>query len=328
MTRSALPQRALRRHTTHALVGAALLWPFAILVPAAEAQQPPTLAVPPVPPEPSLPRVAVAPRIATLMASQPNRAALGVGLRTGTRADTLGVEIVDITPDGPAAKAGLTEGMRIEAINGVSLRLSAVDAADPLTADAGYRRLQRVMAELEPGASVELRVVDGTARRRVSVTTVSQADLARTRAVTAVTRVRDLRSVMANRGSLGLDVRSSGNARDTLGVFITAVTLDGPADSAGLIEGERIAAVNGVDVRDPQAGAARVSRMQRELERLAPGDTLTLRVFGGGRYREVRLRAGRGTETGGNRMILRFPGSGEALWRDFTDNQTALYRVY
>lgn len=319
----------MTRSAFRPLLAAAVLWPFTPWWTIAEAQRPP------VPPTPA-PRIAVMPRGVATLAPAMNRAALGVGLRTGSGADTLGLEIMDVTPDGPAAKAGLANGMRIEAINGVSLRLSATDANDPLTADAGYRRLQRAMAEVEPGDVVELRVADGATRRTVSVTTVSNAELAaRTRAVTVTGNARVVREAMANRAALGIGVASSGNARDTLGVFITSVTTRGPADSAGLIEGERIAAVNGVDVRvpredvgDARAGSARVNRLMRTIEGLAPGDQVTLRVFGGGRYREVQLTAGKASEIGGGSPLLRFPGVESAIWRDFADNQTAPFRVY
>lgn len=318
----------MTRSAFRTMLAAAVLWPVTPLWTLADAQRP---AVAPSP----APRITVLPRGVASIASSSNRATIGVGLRTGTPADTLGLEVLEVTPDGPAAKAGLSTGMRIEAINGVSLRLSAVDANDPLTADAGYRRVQRTMADAEPGDVVELRVVDGSTRRTISVTTVSSAELARARAVSVRANARGVREAMANRAALGIGVASSGNARDTLGVFITSVTTRGPADSAGLIEGERIAAVNGVDVRVPRedvgdvrAGTARVSRLLRTIEELAPGDRVTLRVFGGGRYREVQLRAASASEVEGGRLMLRLPGLEGAVWRDFADNQTAPFRVY
>src|SRR3954467_7221107 len=56
-------------------------------------------------------------------------------------------------------------------------------------------------------------------------------------------------SAMAKRAALGIELRATGTRRDTLGVFVEAVTPKGPAESAGIIEGDRIAAINGVDLR-------------------------------------------------------------------------------
>ncbi len=258
-------------------------------------------------------RALEAPRAMAFALADANRAVLGVGLSTGTRADTAGLEITEVTPDGPAAKAGLVAGARIEAINGVSLRISADDAADPLTADAGYRRLQRELGKAKPGDAVELRVREGTGVRTVTLTTVSAADLARSRVATVAPRLRGVRESLESRAALGLGVGSAGNARDTLGVFVTSVTDKGPADQAGVVEGERIAAINGVDVRvpredaeDAQARQARVARLLREVEKAAPGDRIALRVYGGGRYRDVTVTAGKASEFGGSGYRVEF----------------------
>ena len=40
-------------------------------------------------------------------------------------------------------------------------------------------------------------------------------------------------SVLANRAALGLEVRTTGSKRDTLGVFVEAVTPKGPAEKIG-----------------------------------------------------------------------------------------------
>ena len=56
-------------------------------------------------------------------------------------------------------------------------------------------------------------------------------------------------SAMAKRAALGLELRATGTRRDTLGVFVDAVTPKGPAENAGIIEGDRIAAIKGVDLR-------------------------------------------------------------------------------
>lgn len=100
------------------------------------------------------------------------------------------------------------------------------------------------------------------------------------------------------RGMVGVSIGGAGNARDTLGLFVSSVVRGGPAEKAGIIEGERIAAVNGTDVRvpredvdDAQAASARTDRFVREIQKVEPGKTLSLKVWGNGRYRDVTVTA-------------------------------------
>lgn len=227
--------------------------------------------------------------------SSRDRAVLGVTLGASTRADTAGVRIENVDADGPAAKAGLKAGDVITDINGVNLRISVADAEDLALVGLSQRRLQRTLAKAKPGDDVSLRVRSGGASRAVTVKTVSAAELdgSQARAATRVRTDDDDKS-----GAIGVSVGGSGSVRDTLGLFVSSVVGNGPAEKAGLIEGERIAAVNGVDVRvpredveDPQATSARVNRFVREVRKVAPGGTVSLRVFGNGRVRDVTVTA-------------------------------------
>jgi hypothetical protein len=125
-------------------------------------------------------------------------------------------------------------------------------------------------------------------------------------------------STMAKRAALGLELRATGTKRDTLGVFVEAVTPKGPAEAAGIIEGDRIAAINGVDLRTPAAetedsyiGGLASHRLSREVQKLIPGNRVTLRVYSGGRFRDVQVTAGRASDVMrlGNRFG-RIPGPG------------------
>jgi predicted metalloprotease with PDZ domain len=259
-------------------------------------------------------RTMEAPRALAYTLAAPNRAIIGVGLETGGVGDTLGLEIIEVTDDGPAARAGITTGARLQEINGVSLRISAADARDPLTSDAGYRRLQRELGKVEPGDTVSLRVLKDGQTRTVQVVTTSASAMRGNRVFTGLAGTRER---LEKRAALGMSLSSAGNARDTLGVFITSVRTGGPAEKAGIIEGERIAAINGVDVRvpredvtDPTAGSARVSRFMRELDKVEPGASVQLRVFTNGRYRDVTVVAGNASEfgTSGFRFETGTPG--------------------
>jgi membrane-associated protease RseP (regulator of RpoE activity) len=124
-------------------------------------------------------------------------------------------------------------------------------------------------------------------------------------------------SAMAKRAALGIELRATGTRRDTLGVFVESVTPKGPAETAGIIEGDRIAAINGVDLRTPAAdiddsfsNEIASHRLTREVQKLTPGSRVTLRVYSGGRLRDVQVIAGKASELRrfGNRFRIGFPG--------------------
>jgi hypothetical protein len=268
-----------------------------------------------------------------------DRAVIGVSLGAG---DERGVRVVDVTEGGPADKAGVEEGDRIVSINGTSLAIPREDADDPELGDVGARRLTRALRALKAGDEVTLVVARGTERRTVRVKTVagdqlSRGDFAvrtfpggyafgdsagRRSAEQRMRAWRDsLRAEQERRPALGIAVQPSGSVRDTLGLFVASITSGGPAEKAGLVEGDRIAAINNVDVRVPRedvedgmAARARSSRFTRELRKARPGDDVTLRVWSEGRYRTVTLKAGRATDVfkgdGGMTMI---GGDGEFL---------------
>jgi hypothetical protein len=129
-------------------------------------------------------------------------------------------------------------------------------------------------------------------------------------------------SAAANRPALGLQLRATGTKRDTLGVFVEAVTPKGPAEVAGIVEGDRIAAINGVDLRssaadidDPYTNGLASHRLSREVQKLTPGSRVTVRVYSGGRFRDVQVVAGKASEVMrfSNNFQMRVPGPGGAF---------------
>jgi len=124
-------------------------------------------------------------------------------------------------------------------------------------------------------------------------------------------------SAMAKRAALGLELRTTGTRRDTLGVFVEAVTPKGPAESAGIIEGDRIASINGVDLRtqagdteDSYANGLAAHRLGREVQKLTPGSRVNLRIYSGGRFRDVQVTAGKASDVMrlSNRFEFMTPG--------------------
>jgi predicted metalloprotease with PDZ domain len=106
-----------------------------------------------------------------------NRAVLGLGTTAGGPRDTLGILISTVTPNGPAEKAGLEEGDRITAINGVDVRQPAGDVGDRETAGLMTHRLTRTLDKLKPGEVAELKVYYNGATRTVKVTTGKASDV-------------------------------------------------------------------------------------------------------------------------------------------------------
>ena len=225
-----------------------------------------------------------------------NRAAIGVSTTaTGTLRDTLGLMITSITRGSPAERAGLEEGNRLQAINGVNLRANAADIEDAELSGSLSRRLSRELSKAKPGDDVELRIYKEGRTQAIKVKTVDADSLFRRRET-----MRFTQADADERPALGLSIQSSGSRRDTLGVLIVSVGDSTPAERAGLEEGNRIAAINGVSLRvaredagDSYVSGAKAQRLQRELGQLKPGSDATLRVYSNGQFHDVRVRVAR-----------------------------------
>lgn len=219
------------------------------------------------------------------------RAVIGVSTNAGTTSrDTLGVLVSSVREGSPAEKAGLQEGDRIAAINGVSLKLAAADIGDYDMADAISHRLSRELDKLKPGDDVDLRVVSGGQTKAMKIKTVDAAEF----------RPTFVRRTADERATLGLAIALTGTSRDSLGVFVMGVDDNSPAAKAGIEEGSRIASINGVDVRSKATRdsgeddifyrATNASRFERELGKLKPGDDVDLRVYFNGQMRNVKVK--------------------------------------
>lgn len=129
-------------------------------------------------------------------------------------------------------------------------------------------------------------------------------------------------SAFRNRPTLGMTLSATGTVRDTLGVFVMRVVPGGPAERAGIIEGDRIASIddvslktNAADVDDPYAAGLPAHRVSRTVMKLTPGKTVTLRVYHDGRYRTVTVTAGKMGDVYKDhaRIMLGMEGFGDAM---------------
>jgi len=108
-------------------------------------------------------------------------------------------------------------------------------------------------------------------------------------------------TTIALRGSpravIGISTSSASSSRDTLGLLVSSVRADSPAEKTGIVEGNRIASINGVslklspvDVGDDEMADVMSRRLSRELDRIKPGDEIELRVYTDGQSKSVRVK--------------------------------------
>ncbi len=256
-----------------------------------------------------------------VVAASMTRAAIGLTTSSSSSSrDTLGVLVSSVRSDSPADKAGIVEGNRIASVNGVSLKLSPSDIGDDEMANVMTRRLNRELERVHPGDEVDLRVYADGQAKSVKVKAVSSEDL-----YMSPERRRSL-----DRPTLGINLAVTGTPRDTLGVFVLSVDDDGPAAKAGVIEGSRIATINGVDVRGRAPDSddvftlrtAGTNRLEHEISRLKPGDDVTLRVYYNGQYREVKTKIARAGDLARRNRSIMITGDGSFSddWPDVNVN--------
>jgi len=238
-----------------------------------------------------------------------DRAAIGISTSSGGMRDTLGLLVSSVTAGGPADKAGIEEGNRLVSINGVSLRLSAADAKEGDMDGIVNRRLIRELEKVKAGADVDLRVWSGGQAKAVKVKTVAMEDLP--------SRMRTARHELEDRPALGLSLSATGSRRDTLGMLVVRVTTDGPAEKAGIVEGDRVTAINGVSLRvaaedagDGYMSSARMNRYRRELAKTSVGEDVELRVLSNGQAKTVRIKPVRAGDLPRDRSSVMIIGDG------------------
>ena len=221
-----------------------------------------------------------------------DRAVMGINTSSSGERDTLGLLITSVTPGSPAEKAGLEEGNRIAEINGVNLRLDPADAGESDMNGIQSRRLTREMRKVRPGDEVELKLWQSGQYRTIRFKTIAADELTEN----SVRISRDVQRDEEERAVVGLTLGSTGSRRDTLGALVVRVEEDGPAERAGIVEGDRIQSINGVDLRvaredagDEFMSSSKTNRFSRELRKVRAGDKVEIRIYSGGQSRTVTV---------------------------------------
>ncbi|MCC7055468.1 MAG: PDZ domain-containing protein [Gemmatimonadaceae bacterium] len=238
---------------------------------------PPPATAPDAPDWPQPPRFAFAPGA--------TRGYLGVTPRTSSGpADTLGLLIEDVDESLPAAKAGITSGSRLVSIDGIDLRLDPADLGDSAAEALPEARLRRALGNHKPGEEVSI-VIRRDGRTETKRVALAESPMA-----------RSFRTIAQGRRVLGIGFSDRGSMRDTAGLLITSLTRGGAAEKAGLLEGDRVIAIDGVDLRVPPADAgsadgvqARIARLRRTLDATRDSAPVRLEVRSEGRRRTVEL---------------------------------------
>jgi serine protease Do len=175
--------------------------------------------------------------------------------------DGKGALVSDVTPDSPAARAGVRPG-------DVVLEMNATRVENP-------GDLARAVGLARPGSETTLRVRRGGAEQTLTVKlAAAPGELSPTRLGLAVQ-------------PLTPEAARAAGARARDGVVVTAVEADSPAATAGIQQGDVILEIEGQTVRT-------VADFERLTKNLKPSQPLSVRLEREGRALYVALGAARG----------------------------------
>ena len=96
-----------------------------------------------------------------------------------------------------------------------------------------------------------------------------------------------VRFITGGNAVLGLNIEDS-----DFGVFVSGVTPNGPAATAGVAVGDTIVSINDVDLARTGNGSAPSATLLGQIGNVVPGDDVKLRVLRGGDFHDFVVKAG------------------------------------
>jgi len=100
-------------------------------------------------------------------------------------------------------------------------------------------------------------------------------------------KMPNVRFIAGGNAVLGLNIEDS-----DFGVFVSGVTPNGPAATAGVAVGDTIVSINDVDLARTGNGSSPSSTLLGQIGNVVPGDDVKLRVLRGGDFHDFVVKAG------------------------------------
>jgi len=161
-------------------------------------------------------------------------------------------------------------------------------AREQAAAERERANLEREYAQEQAAAERELQRELAQAREELAraVGDVARVSAEMTRPVLRDVE-RNLRFMVGGPVVLGLNIEDS-----DFGVYVSGVTPNGPAATAGVTVGDTIVSINDVELARATGRSSPSAALLGQIGNVAPGDDVKLRILRGGDYRDVVVKAG------------------------------------